>query len=139
MRARRRPSTPCSMRTWKSSWASSRVSRTVTFWHWSRGLPAGSEASTTRSLIWPRPSWWSAIVGIESEDFLNDAQDGLGNKGRAVGSLFDATTEHAVEGLGVEPALTQLCFEERGSQHECHPTPLTLFQRREISLDATCF
>ena len=35
----------------------------MTFWHCSRGLPAGSSAATTRSLICPRPSWWSASSG----------------------------------------------------------------------------
>ena len=60
------------------------------------------------------------IVRIESKDFLDDSQDGLGDEWGAVGSLFNTTTEHTVQGLGVEPALTQLCFEELGSQHECH-------------------
>jgi hypothetical protein len=60
------------------------------------------------------------LVRVESKYLLDDRQDGLGDEWGAVGSLFDATTKHAVEGLGVEPALTQLRFEELGSQHECH-------------------
>ena len=97
-----------------SSWAASRVSRTVTFWHWSRGLPAGSVAATTRSLIWPRPSWSVGVVGVEREDLLDGVEDGLGDEGGAVGSLFDPTPEHAVESLGIEPSLTQLCLRGTG-------------------------
>jgi hypothetical protein len=65
------------------------------------------------------------VVGVECEDFLNDAEDGLRDEGRAVGSLFDATTKHVVEGLGIEPALTQVCSEERRWQHECHLRSVT--------------
>src|SRR5207248_3270666 len=61
-----------------------------------------------------------SLIGVEPEDLLDDRQDGLGDERGAVGSLFDATTKHAVEGLGVEPALTQLRFEEQSSHHECH-------------------
>jgi hypothetical protein len=57
------------------------------------------------------------VVGVESEDLLDDREDGLGDERWTVGSLLDATTEHAVDGLGVESALTQLCLEELSPQH----------------------
>ena len=60
------------------------------------------------------------LVWVEPKHLLDDPQDSLGDKWGAVRSLFDATTEHAVNGLGIEPSLTQLFFEELGPQHVRH-------------------
>src|SRR4029077_12331475 len=67
-----------------------------------------------------QPELVVGLIGVEPEYLLNDGQDALGDNRGEVGSFFDATTKHAVEGLGVEPALTQLRFEEQSSHHECH-------------------
>ena len=85
-----------------------------------QGLASGLRRVDHQELDLAQSELVGGVVGIESEDVFNDVQDGLGDKGRAVGSLFDATPERTVEGLGVKPALTQLCFDELGSQHECH-------------------
>jgi hypothetical protein len=55
------------------------------------------------------------VVGVEAKNLLDDSQDGLGDERGAVGSLFNTPTKHAVEGLGIEPPLTQLYFEQLGS------------------------
>ena len=85
-----------------------------------QGLACGLGGLDDQELDLAEPELVIGLVGVESKYFLDDRQDGLGDEWGAVGSLFDATTEHAVEGLGIEPPLTQLCFEELGSQHECH-------------------
>lgn len=45
-------------------------------------------------------------VVIEGIEFLDGLQDRLGDKGSTVGSFLDSTTKHAVERLGLQPALT---------------------------------
>ena len=60
------------------------------------------------------------ILGSDGEDVLDGRQDRLGDEGRAVGTLFDPPSEHAVEGLGIETPSTKLVLDEFRPYHERH-------------------
>ena len=60
------------------------------------------------------------VVAADREDILDGGQDGLGDEGGAVGPLFNAAAEHAVESLGVEPSLPKLFLHEFHADHAGH-------------------
>ena len=60
------------------------------------------------------------IVRADGKDLLDGGQDCLRDEGGAVRPLFDPTAEHAVEGLGVQPSLTEFLLDESSSYHKRH-------------------
>ena len=92
----------------------------MTFWHCSKRLAGGFLGGDDQELDLSEAELVVGVVGAEGEDLLDGRQDGLGDEGGAVGPLFDPASEHAVEGLGIEPSLTELVLDEFGPHHERH-------------------
>ena len=60
------------------------------------------------------------VLGADGIHLLDSGQDRQGDEGGTVCTLFDPAAEHAVEGLGIQPSLTQLFLDEFGPYHERH-------------------
>jgi hypothetical protein len=60
------------------------------------------------------------IVGGKGEDVFDGLEDGRGDEGRAVGSLFDLAAKETIERFGIETIMAMFFVNEFGSHHDKH-------------------